>query len=80
MSLITLKNLSISFGSDAILDQANLIIEPNERIGLIGRNGAGKSTLLKLIDTGIEADDGEILRQKNLVTGRLIQELSLIHI
>ena len=75
MSLISLKNLSISFGSDAILDQANLIIEPNERIGLIGRNGAGKSTLLKLIDTGIEADDGEILRQQNLVTGRLIQEV-----
>ncbi len=75
MSLISLKNISISFGSDAILDQANLIIEPYERIGLIGRNGAGKSTLLKLIDGSLSADDGEIVAQQGLITGRLIQEV-----
>jgi len=75
MSLITLKNVSVSFGADAILDQANLIIEPNERIGLIGRNGAGKSTLLKLIDGSILPDDGEIIGQSSLIAGRLIQEV-----
>ena len=75
MSLITLKNVSVAFGSDAILDQANLLIEPNERIGLIGRNGAGKSTLLKLIDGDIVPDDGELLRQQGTVVGRLVQEV-----
>jgi len=75
MALITLNDVTVSFGADAILDQANLIIEPNERIGLIGRNGAGKSTLLKLIDEEIQADDGEVVRQQNLITGRLIQEV-----
>lgn len=75
MSLITLKNVSVAFGADAILDQANLIIERNERIGLIGRNGAGKSTLLKLIDGEVLPDDGEIVRQSSLVTGRLVQEV-----
>ena len=75
MSLISLNNVSISFGADPILDQANLIIEPNERIGLIGRNGAGKSTLLKLIDGELQADEGEIRRKQSLVTGRLIQEV-----
>lgn len=75
MALITLKNVSVSFGADAILDQANLIIEPNERIGLIGRNGAGKSTLLKLIDGEVIADDGEIVAQQGLLTGRLVQEV-----
>lgn len=75
MSLISLNNVSISFGADPILDEANLIIEPNERIGLIGRNGAGKSTLLKLIDGDIQADEGELRRKQNLVTGRLIQEV-----
>ncbi|MBX2847100.1 MAG: ATP-binding cassette domain-containing protein [Acidiferrobacterales bacterium] len=75
MSLISLNNVSISFGADPILDQANLIIEPNERIGLIGRNGAGKSTLLKLIDGELQADEGELRRQQNLITGRLIQEV-----
>lgn len=75
MALVTLKNISISFGADAILDQANLIIEPNERIGLIGRNGAGKSTLLKLIHGQVSPDEGEVIAQQNLVTGRLVQEV-----
>ena len=75
MSLVSLKNVSISFGSDPILDQANLIIEPNERIGLIGRNGTGKSTLLSLLNGDMIADEGELLRQQSLVTGRLVQEV-----
>jgi len=75
MSLITLKDVNVSFGADAILDQANLIIEPNERIGLIGRNGAGKSTLLKLIDGEVLPDEGEIVRQSSLTIGRLVQEV-----
>ena len=75
MALITFKDVCVSFGADAILDHSNLIIEPNERIGLIGRNGAGKSTLLKLIDGEVIADDGEIIRQQSVITGRLIQEV-----
>ena len=75
MSIIALKNVSISFGADAILEHADLIIEPNERIGLIGRNGAGKSTLLKLIDGDVLPDDGDVLIQQGARTGRLIQEV-----
>ena len=75
MSLISLKNVSVAFGADPILDQANLIIEPNERIGLIGRNGAGKSTLLKLIDSKLLPDDGELLIQQGTIVGRLVQEV-----
>lgn len=75
MALISLNNVSIAFGAEAILDQANLIIEPGERIGLIGRNGAGKSTLLKLIDETHQPDDGELIRQQHLICGRLIQEV-----
>lgn len=75
MSLISLKNVSVAFGADPILDQANLIIEPNERIGLIGRNGAGKSTLLKMIDGMLLPDDGEMLIQQGTIVGRLVQEV-----
>lgn len=75
MSLISLNNVTVAFGADPILDQANLIIEPNERIGLIGRNGAGKSTLLKLIDGLLLPDDGELVRQQGTVVGRLVQEV-----
>lgn len=77
MALITLKNVCVSFGADAILDQANLIIEPNERIGLIGRNGAGKSTLLKLIDGEVLPDDGEVVTQQGTIVGRLVQDVPL---
>lgn len=75
MPLVTLRNISISFGADAILDQANLIIESNERIGLIGRNGAGKSTLLKLVNAEISPDEGEVVSRQGLKTGRLVQEV-----
>ena len=75
MALISFNNVSIAFGADAILDQAKLIIEPGERIGLIGRNGAGKSTLLKLIDETHAVDDGKVIRQQHLVCGRLVQEV-----
>jgi len=75
MSLLRLKDVSISFGAEAILDHANLIIEPNERIGLIGRNGAGKSTLLKMIDGEVSPDDGELSTRQGVVTGRLVQEV-----
>ncbi|MFT6408166.1 MAG: ATP-binding cassette subfamily F protein uup, partial [Arenicella sp.] len=75
MSLINLKNVSVAFGADPILDQANLIIESNERIGLIGRNGAGKSTLLKMIDSKVLPDDGELLIRQGTIVGRLVQEV-----
>ncbi len=75
MALLSLKDISISFGADPLLDSANLTIEPNERIGLIGRNGAGKSTLLKLIDGELQPDTGELRGQQGLITGRLIQEV-----
>ncbi len=75
MALISFKQVSIAFGADAILDQAKLVIEPGERIALIGRNGAGKSTMLKLIDGSLSPDDGDIIRTQHLVCGRLIQEV-----
>ena len=75
MSLITLNNVSISFGAEAILDHASLIIESNERIGLIGRNGTGKSTLLKIIAGEITPDDGEVITRQGVISGRLIQEV-----
>ena len=75
MALITLKNVSVSFGANYILEQANLIIEQNECIGLIGRNGAGKSTLLKLIDGQVAPDEGELVVQQGTLCSRLLQEV-----
>ena len=49
MSLITLKQVSLSFGVDPVLDRVDLTIETGERLCLVGRNGAGKSCLMKIL-------------------------------
>ncbi len=75
MSLIRFDDLSLDFGDQKILTNADLSIEPGERVCLIGRNGAGKSTTFKLITGDIEPDHGEIVRQTGLVVSQLEQSL-----
>ncbi len=66
MALLSLRNVSLSFGGPRLLDQVELQIEPGERVCLLGRNGEGKSTLLRLIRGEIEPDEGEVIRQQGL--------------
>ncbi len=58
MALLTLQDAELAFGLTPLLDRANLTVQPNERIGLIGRNGSGKSSLLKIIAGQLALDDG----------------------
>jgi ATP-binding cassette subfamily F protein uup len=75
MSLIRFDKVSLRFGDQVILAEADLAIEPGERVCLIGRNGAGKSTTFKLITGEIEADSGEIVPSTGLVVSQLAQSL-----
>jgi len=75
MSLIRFDKVSLKFGDQMILTEADLAIEPDERVCLIGRNGAGKSTTFKLITGEIEADSGEIVPRSGLVVSQLSQSL-----
>jgi ATP-binding cassette subfamily F protein uup len=75
MSLIRFDKVSLKFGDQMILREADLAIEPEERVCLIGRNGAGKSTTFKLITGEIDPDSGEIVRQTGLVVSQLAQSL-----
>jgi len=75
MPLITLKNLSLSYGAPPLLDAVNLHIDANERVCLLGRNGAGKSTLLRLINGEIQADDGSITIPPGIQIAKLSQEV-----
>ena len=58
-ALMYLKDVRLTFGGDAIFDNASLTVEPRARIALVGRNGSGKSTLLKVAAGWIEPDAGE---------------------
>ena len=75
MSLLRFDQVSLDFGEQKILTEADFSIEPGERVCLLGRNGAGKSTTLKLITGEIEFDKGDITRKSHLVISQLAQNL-----
>ena len=75
MSLIRFEDVSLDFGDQTILREANLSIESGERVCLIGRNGAGKSTTFKLITGEIDCDQGDIVQKSGLVVSQLEQSL-----
>jgi ATP-binding cassette subfamily F protein uup len=74
-ALVTLENISLSFGFDVLLDHVKLQIHSGERVCLIGRNGAGKSSLLKIIDGTLSPDGGTVHYQPHLRIARLAQEM-----
>ena len=74
MPLLQLSQICLAYGHVPLLDHADLVIEPGERIGLIGRNGTGKSSLLKLISGVAAADDGKVWRAPALKLASVPQE------
>jgi ATP-binding cassette subfamily F protein uup len=72
--LVQLSEVSLAYGHVPLLDHADLVVEPGERIGLIGRNGTGKSTLLKLIEGVARPDDGKVRLQPGLKLASVGQE------
>ncbi|MFZ2726992.1 MAG: ATP-binding cassette domain-containing protein [Methylococcaceae bacterium] len=66
MPLLRLSNISIAFGTHALLKNADFQLDAGERVGLLGRNGEGKSTLMKIIAGNIHADAGEVWQQPEL--------------
>ena len=74
MPLIQLSQVSLAYGHVPLLNHVDLVIEPGERIGLIGRNGTGKSSLLRLIDGAATADDGKLWRSPGLKLASVSQE------
>jgi ABC transport system ATP-binding/permease protein len=60
MPILIVENAHLAYGHVPLLDGASFILEPGERVGLIGRNGAGKSSMLKTIAGVNKLDDGVI--------------------
>jgi ribose transport system ATP-binding protein len=59
-SIVSLNNISKSFGPVEALKDVTIEVYPNEIVGLVGENGAGKSTLVKILSGVYEKDSGEI--------------------
>lgn len=74
MSLLTIRNLSISIKGRPLLENADLTVDPGRRIGLVGRNGAGKSTLMRAISGDLTPDGGDIRLAARAKMGAVAQE------
>jgi ATP-binding cassette, subfamily F, member 3 len=75
--MISINQLSVSFGGFELLKEVSFLINPRDRIGLVGKNGAGKSTLLKIISGQQEASSGEIAKPADFRIGYLPQTMVL---
>ena len=73
--MISLNNISKSFGSRTLFSDVSLRIGPSDRIAFIGPNGAGKSTLMTIIAEMITPDTGTIVKNKKAVIGYLPQDI-----
>jgi ATP-binding cassette subfamily F protein uup len=75
MSIFSLNGATLILANNKILDQADLQIQPQDRIALVGRNGAGKSTLLKLLQGELVLDSGQMQQLSGLKIAGLVQEV-----
>src|SRR3569832_1103361 len=57
--MILLKNLTLRRGVKVLLDKVSLVVNPGEKVGLVGRNGAGKSSLFRLVAGPLHEDSGD---------------------
>ncbi len=73
MPLITLKNVRHSYHDRPLFTDVSFVLEPGQRVCLMGRNGAGKSTLLKILAGEVVPDDGEISLATGLTRAQMAQ-------
>ena len=73
--MISIDNLSVSFGGWTLFDQISFLINPKDRVGLVGRNGAGKTTILKLIAGLEQPTSGAVTKNADCTIGYLPQQM-----
>ena len=74
--MLSVENISVSFGSFELLKDISFLVNKNDRIGLAGKNGAGKSTLLRIIAGLQSPTSGRVNKPKNLRIGYLPQQMT----
>lgn len=76
MAILTVSNLSLSFGGLKAVDSFNITIEQGELYGLIGPNGAGKTTVFNLLTGVYKPDAGKIVLGNTNITGLSTKEIN----
>jgi len=75
--MISVSQLTVDFGGYFLFEGISFLINPRDRIGLIGRNGAGKSTLLKILSGQMQPTSGNVAFPNSLKLGYLPQHLTV---
>ena len=75
--MISVNNLSIEFSSQKLFYNINYVINPNDKIALVGKNGAGKSTMLKIIAGLQKPTEGAVAVPQGVTIGSLPQQMVL---
>jgi len=72
--LLQMSGISLTFGGDPVFADLDLVVQPGDRVALVGRNGSGKSTLMKVMAGIVEADSGAIVVPPGRAVGYMEQD------
>lgn len=72
--LLQMSGISLTFGGDPVFADLDLVVQPSDRVALVGRNGSGKSTLMKVMAGLVEADQGSIVIPPGKSVGYMEQD------
>ena len=75
--MISIDNLTVSYGGWTLFDGISFLVNPKERIGLVGKNGAGKTTILKLIAGLQQPTSGAVTKTADCTIGYLPQQMQV---
>ena len=75
--LLQLNEIALTFGGDPVFDGLSLVVQPGDRLALVGRNGSGKSTLMKVMAGQVEPDRGEVIAGQGVSVGYMEQDPDL---
>lgn len=73
--MISMDNISVRFGGFTLLDGVSFMVNPRDRIGLVGKNGAGKTTMLRLIAGLQQPSEGKVIISSGDTVGYLPQQM-----
>lgn len=75
--LLQLSGISLTFGGNPVFDELDLVVQPGDRVALVGRNGSGKSTLMKVMAGLVEPDKGLRVVPPGVTVGYMEQDPDL---
>ncbi len=72
--LLQLTDIALTFGGDPVFEDLSLVVQPGDRVALVGRNGSGKSTLLNVMAGLVEVDKGGVTVAPGMSVGYMEQD------